>query len=428
MKKFHTVIIGGGSLGSASAISLARYLKKHHKNPESICLVEKNVLGSGISAKQSGIVRSANADENAAKLAKISTDMWNDIEKFWGVNLHIEKSGAIWIAKKDNNDSNPKWEFISQNLKKVPIHFKRIKPEQAKKLCPEYINFYDDEIFYHEPNAIQIDPAQSRQALYQGILKSGLTLLEGEEVMGFRKNKSENITEIILSKQTIHAEYVINAAGAWSPKLFAKLGISIPVSVEPVFVVNWLNTLNLKEKRIMPIIADYVNRAYFRSWREGEIHMHQPRKRDIQETASAFSDNPIGIIGADFINDPLNQMQGYSHVRLYEDIANRRFNNLKHTVFSSGFRTYFDITPDLKFILGPDKKIKNLLHCLGSGQAFKYAPVFGEMMTEYIFKPGKLSELGDNFSISRFNKKFMNKFWKNTEGINYSLKQENNIL
>ena len=140
------------------------------------------------------------------------------------------------------------------------------------------------------------------------------------------------------------------------------------------------------------------------------------------------SDNPIGIIGADFINDPLNQMQGYSHVRLYEEIANRRFNNLKHTVFSSGFRTYFDITPDLKFILGPDRKIKNLIHCIGSGQAFKYSPVFGEMMTEYIFQPKKLAELGDNFSISRFDKKYMNKFWKNTQGINYSLKQENNIL
>ena len=427
MKKFHTVVIGGGSLGSASAISLARYLKKHHGNPESICLIEKNVLGSGISAKQSGIVRSANADKDAAKLAKISTDMWLNIEKYWGVGLNIEKTGAIWIAKKDKNDSNPKWEQISKNLEKVPIIFERIKTSQAQNLCPDYINLYDDEIFYYEPNAIQIDPAESRQTLYQGVLKSNLTLLEGEEVISFKKSKSDKISEVVLSKQTLQADYIINAAGAWSPKLFAKIGVSIPVSVEPVFVVNWLNTLNLKQKK-MPIIADYVNRAYFRSWREGEIHMHQPRKRDIQETASSFSDNPLGIIGADFLNDPLNQMQGYSHVRLYEEIANKRFNNLKHTVFSSGYKTYFDITPDLKFILGPDKKIKNLIHCIGSGQAFKYSPVFGEMMTEYIFQQKKLAELGNNFSISRFDKKYMNKFWKNTQGINYSLKQENNIL
>ena len=85
----------------------------------------------------------------------------------------------------------------------MPIHFKRIKPDQAKNLCPDYINFYDDEIFYHEPNAIQIDPAQSRQALCQGVIKSNLTLLEGEEVMSFRKNKNEKITEIILSKEKL---------------------------------------------------------------------------------------------------------------------------------------------------------------------------------------------------------------------------------
>ena len=232
MKKFHTVVIGGGSLGSASAISLARYLKKHHGNPESICLIEKNVLGSGISAKQSGIVRSANADKDAAKLAKISTDMWLNIEKYWGVGLNIEKTGAIWIAKKDKNDSNSKWEQISKNLEKVPIIFERIKTSQAQNLCPDYINLYDDEIFYYEPNAIQIDPAESRQTLYQGVLKSNLTLLEGEEVIGFKKNKSDKISEIVLSKQTLQADYIINAAGAWSPKLFAKIGVSIPVSVE----------------------------------------------------------------------------------------------------------------------------------------------------------------------------------------------------
>jgi glycine/D-amino acid oxidase-like deaminating enzyme len=181
-----------------------------------------------------------------------------------------------------------------------------------------------------------------------------------------------------------------------------------------VYVVNWLSSLSSK-KASMPIIADYVNRAYFRSWRDGEIHMHQPRKRGVHETSTTFADNPISVIGADFINDPTNQMQNYSQIKLYEEIAHKRFKN-------------FDITPDLKFILGPDSKIKNLIHCLGSGQAFKFAPVFGEMMSQYILKRGLLSKYGDSFSIKRFDAKYMKSFWSKVNGNEYSLYQENSSL
>lgn len=75
MNKFHIVVFGSGCLSTASAIALANHLKLNNKNPKSICLVEKNVLSSSLSIRHSGIVRVANADVNAPKLAKISTDM-----------------------------------------------------------------------------------------------------------------------------------------------------------------------------------------------------------------------------------------------------------------------------------------------------------------------------------------------------------------
>ncbi len=427
MKKFHTAIIGGGCLGTASAVSLERHLKKTNGNPASICLIEKNVLASALSIRHSGIVRAANADNVAAKLGQISTDMWGNLKDIWGVEIELERFGALWIAAKDENSTNPKWDQLAKDLKSIPIKFKKINKEAALKICPDFINLFDDEVFYHEPEAIQLDPAYVRKGLYDAINQSDVSFFEKEEVIRFKKDASDKITEIITTKHVIKADYVINAAGPWSSSLFSKLGIAVPVSVEPVFVVNWLNNL-ATHKVSMPIIADYVNRAYFRSWRDGEIHMHQPRKRGIHETSTSFADNPISVIGADFINDPVNQIQNYSQIKLYEDIAHKRFKNLDHAVYSSGYRSYFDITPDLKFILGPDIKIKNLIHCLGSGQAFKFAPVFGEMMAQYILKPGLLSQYGDSFSIKRFDKTYMKNFWSKVNGKEYSLYQENSAL
>lgn len=427
VNKYHTVVIGGGCLGTASAISIANHLKSIKKNPESVCLIEKNVLSSALSIKHSGIVRAANADPNAAALAKISSEMWLNIKNFWDTEIECERTGAIWIAKKNESSSNQRWDKLADDLKTIPIDFKKISIDAAHKICPDYVKLFDNEVFYHEPDACQFDPSHVRQALYQGIRRSHATLFENEEVMGFKKSKSNKITEIILKNRVIKAEFVINAAGAWSPKLFKNIGITIPVGVEPVFVVNWLNSLAAK-KKVMPVIADYTNRAYFRSWRDGEIHMHQPRKRGIDEASTLFADNPLAIIGADFITNPVNQMQGFSSLNHYEEIAHKRFKNLQNTVFSSGYQSYFDITPDLKFILGPDAKINNLYHCLGSGQAFKYAPVFGEMMVQFLFDAGQLTDLAAPFSIKRFSSGYMKNFWEKVTGNDYTLNQDNNAL
>lgn len=427
MKKYHTVVIGGGCLGTATAISLARHLKSINQNPESICLIEKNLLISALSLKHSGIVRAANADLNAALLAKISTEMWLNIKELWDTEFDVQKYGAIWIAKKNENHTNTKWDKLAEDLKSTTISFKKITLYEARKICPDFVNLNEDEVFYYEPDACQLDPSEVRQAMYQGVRRSNLTLFENEEVLGFRKNKNKKITEIVLKNRVIKVENVINASGAWSPKLFQNLGLNIPVGVEPVYVVNWLNSISDNKKQ-MPIVADYANRAYFRSWRDGEIHMHQPRKRGVAETSTLFADNPLAIIGADFINNPVNQMQGFSNIQLYEEIAYKRFKDLQNGVFSSGYQSYFDITPDLKFILGPDSKINNLYHCLGSGQAFKYAPVFGEMMKQFIFGSGHLSDIGSAFSIKRFDKSYMKNFWDKVSGRDYSLSQENSSL
>ena len=140
MNKYHTVVIGGGCLGTASAIALANHLKSQNKNPESICLVEKNVLSSALSIRHSGIVRAANADTNAATLAKISTDMWMNIKNFWGTEIEPERTGALWVTKKDANGTNVKWDKLASDLKNVPVNFKKITLETAQKLCPDFVN------------------------------------------------------------------------------------------------------------------------------------------------------------------------------------------------------------------------------------------------------------------------------------------------
>jgi hypothetical protein len=83
------------------------------------------------------------------------------------------------------------------------------------------------------------------------------------------------------------------------------------------------------------------------------------------------------------------------------------------TVFSGGFQSFFDITPNLRFILGADSLARNLYHCLGAGQSFSYARVFSELISDQVIakQEFELDIEYDEFSIPRFNDKPISKLW-----------------
>ena len=68
------------------------------------------MLAGGISSRHSGIIRSANASIQAATFAEQANEMWRNIDRYWGVGIKNQKSGAIWIAKNDK-------EYISKAIK-----------------------------------------------------------------------------------------------------------------------------------------------------------------------------------------------------------------------------------------------------------------------------------------------------------------------
>jgi sarcosine oxidase, subunit beta len=420
--EFHTVVIGGGCLGTAAAVAIRRRLQKRGID-RPVAVVEKLVIGSGVTARHSGIVRAANADPTAAMLATRSAAMWSNLEATWGVPIDIEAAGALWIAKADAKGDNPKWRALQTELDAAGVAFHRISRAEARQLCPPSVTLADNEVFYHEPSAIQINPLDVRAALYKAIDVNGVTVREKTAATGFQRAPDGRIEGVCTDDGILTCDYVINACGPWSPSVFASLGIQIPVSTESVSVVNWITSAqDLGDTAtLMPIIADYVNLAYFRAWRGGEIHMHQPRKRSVREIARVFAENPIVAMGADFVNAPNNQAIGYSQVQYYEDVARRRFNNISQAVYGSGYRSYFDITPDLRFILGPDPKVGNLIHCLGAGQSFKYAPVFGEIMADFVTGDTSYADLVTGFSIDRFSQSYMRAFWSRVYGDDYSL-------
>ena len=420
---FHTVVIGGGCLGASAAISLQRKLNEEGKGGK-VCLIEKAVLCAAESSRHSGIVRSANADPDASVMASMSSHMWKDLSKVWGIDMELDEFGAIWIAKKNSDGENPVWQQLSDRMKKIDLTFEEIDTSSATEKCGKTLLTDNDESYFYEPEAFQLDPSILRSTLYNAIDQIGVELMEKTEVDTIL-TKGTEIIGLTTNNGKIDAKNFVNATGAWSSQLFSKIGLKIPVTIEPVSVVNWMESPR-QIKYEYPIIADYTNLCYFRSWRGNKMHAHQPRKRSVYEIAKNFLNDLTSVNGGEYLNEPMNQSLAYSQIKNYEDISKKRFSNIDKTVYASGYRSFFDITPDLRFILGKDSKYKNLFHNLGSGQAMKYCPVLGECIAEEIMNDENIINKFDykKFNIKRFSDDYMKDFWNLVQGEENTLHRQ----
>ena len=208
---YHTVVIGGGCLGVASAISLARKIDSN-KNTQNVCILEKSVLAGGISSRHSGIIRSANASIQAATFAEESNNMWKNIRQHWGVDIKPEQPGAIWIARNDKKESAKTWIDLEKNLKKNGINFTKISSKEIKSLTNNLIRIDEEnEIYFHEPNAMLFDPIKVRNKMYSALEINNVKLKENTRVIDFELQSGNKIKKIRTNHGNIFAENIILA-------------------------------------------------------------------------------------------------------------------------------------------------------------------------------------------------------------------------
>ena len=154
-QSFHTIVIGGGCLGTAAAISIAKRISRRGHAASDVCIIDKMIVGSGLSARHSGIVRAANADSTAAVLAQQASEMWANLETHWGVGLNLENTGALWIACDTGGGANAKWSGLQKSLREQGIDFSQLSLAEARQICPDFVRLNDDVVFVHEPGAVQ---------------------------------------------------------------------------------------------------------------------------------------------------------------------------------------------------------------------------------------------------------------------------------
>ena len=217
MKPIRTLIIGGGIAGVSTAWWLAQ------RGAEGIVLLEREEgLGWHSSGLNAGILRSAiDAPETRALALETTAFLAAPPQGFCAQPL-VDGRGLIVIEGRPGLPI-PRWVPALQEAGLV----ESLELEQLEQLMP--LIRPEGTRAWHFPNAGQIDIAGLLGSFAKGARAAGVDLRQGAGVESLLIDSEQVVCGVRLqSGESIEAERVVIAAGAWAGKLGASIGAHFP--------------------------------------------------------------------------------------------------------------------------------------------------------------------------------------------------------
>jgi glycine/D-amino acid oxidase-like deaminating enzyme len=178
--------------------------------------------------------------------------------------------------------------------------------------------------------------------------------------------------------ELLEADNVVLAAGAWSKKLAATIGLELPLEIPREQDVVFETGATIRHA-----ISSQVDRVYMRPDGSGRLLAGRGYPKDYE---LVDPDDYDGNLDAAFETDVLARVK-------------KRLPSVNGLRRVDGRVGLYEVTPDWHPILGPVDGYEGLfLATGGSGHCFKLGPAIGELVAGAVL--GR--DVGETFSLSRF--------------------------
>ena len=369
------VIIGGGVTGSSVAFNLAK------RGVANVAVLDKSTVASGATGKSSACIRQHYSTEVTARMVRRSLEVFENFADEVGGTASFVKTGYLMGVGERDHAALKKVVAMQQQ---VGIRTKLLSPREIREVEPR-VQVDDLVAGAYEPDSGYADPSDTTNSFMRRAREMGVRLFQNAQVTAL-KTAGGKISEIVTSRGSFSAPVVINAAGVWSDRIGAMLGIEIPITV----CRHQIRFIKRPDSAVAthPMFYDFIHQFYSR-----------PEGKDL---------TLIGTLDPAEINDRINP-DDYADAVDFNETAEvlgalcDRFPSFEAGHFHSGYSGPFDVTPDWHPIMDEAPGVGGLYLALGySGHGFKLAPAVGEMMAELVIN-GKQTESDINaFRYSRF--------------------------
>jgi D-amino-acid dehydrogenase len=260
MKKF--VIVGAGILGASTAYHLA-------KSGADVTLVDRDDKGQATDAAAGIVCPWLSQRRNKAWYqlvkggARYYPALIEQLEADGETETGYKRVGAICL-----HQDAEKLEKMAERARKRREDAPEIgeitilSPTETKRLFPPLAEEYGS---VYVSGGARVNGRALRQALVNGAIKHGATLLHGDASL---IHKDHHVTGIKLQEKTIVADKVLVTAGAWAKELIQPLGVHFLVSPQKAQIVHL--EMRHSDTSEWPVVMP-PNDQYILTFEEGRV-------------------------------------------------------------------------------------------------------------------------------------------------------------
>jgi len=374
ISKAEIVIIGGGCVGTSIAYHLGK------EGGSGVVLLEKDHLAWGATGKSSAIVNMGvwNASKPLMKMLVESIEIFHNFPEAIGGNSGFTQTGWMGVAGAAQVQRVEKTVHIQ---KEVGANSQLLSAQEVKDIESR---IYTDDVSLgiYEPTSGYADPVETTNSFARQAEKNGVQILTGVQVTKIM-TEGGRVSGVETNQGPIKASKVVNAANVWAKELFAGLGVKIPIDPTRKQVCLFKRPTNFGKAHM--VTDDFVNDIYMKP--EGE------------QTLVGEIEAPGLPINPDSYNEGIDS----DRVLRYSQKVVHRFPEMGAATSKGGYSGPYDVSPDGHPILDEVPNVSGLYCAVGmSGHGFRFSPVTGRLMAEFILH-GKTTGVDiREFRLSRF--------------------------
>ena len=350
MDTFEVGIVGAGVHGASAAFHLA-------SRGVRVVVFEKDVPAGGPTGRSSAICRAYYTNGFLARAARDSIGMFERWEELFGNDAGFRRTGLLYLHPPE--DAGSVGASVAR-LNELGIATDLLEPGELAQQYPAF-DLTGIAIGAWEPSAGHADPHATTDGLFRKAVELGAQARLGSIVTDIEPSVSGGGTIVTSDGARTSCKRILIAAGPWTRRLSACVGVDLPLTVERHVVA----TFRWGAAEPVPAHGDLVGGYYFR-----------PEGTDLYL---------VGPLHAAANVDPDDFDQSISS-REIEDLAAlviRRVPHLARSEVYGGWASLYDVSPYWQPVIG--EIAPGIFVDAGtSGHGFKLAPALGGHVADLV--------------------------------------------
>ena len=370
------VVVGAGIVGLSVAWQIRR------RSDLRVVVVDKAAnVAEGSTGASSAILRYRYSHDETIRLARDGVAAYRNWQAFTGLEsprMTARETGVLWMLG-DTPDQVDAW---IGRMRRLGVDAERLDGAgvaerfPALSVCGRPFDLSGevehecgaDDAFLFEPTGGYADPVGAAQDLRDALTAADVEVRFRSEVVGVRSSGATATGVDLADGSTIDAPMIVNAAGPWSPRLFAMAGLDLPWDLVPTRAQVVYRAGPVRGP--LPVVADASTGIYLRPEGDAQILFGSVREEDEQEAVDP--DDFVRNADAAFRDRLIHALH-------------HRIPGLEHRGTLTGLAGLYTVNrDDVHPLIGPTDLDGFVVATGFSGHGFKEAPAAGALVARLI--------------------------------------------